>query len=89
MNKLGLESAFPVEIIERDYLGCVESRVQHLGMSKRFYAACAAMQGIVTNYELLQDCIKDSRTQGKSHQSYIAEYAYEIADELLKQEQDE
>lgn len=46
------------------------------GMSKRFYAACAAMQGLLANPSL--------------HTLYthneIISFSFEIADELLKQE---
>lgn len=43
------------------------------GMSKRFYAACAAMQGLLASgsYSSMENCIAD---------------AYAHADELLKQE---
>ncbi len=47
------------------------------GMSKRFYAACAAMQGMVAN--------QDTRSWAHSYQDVIAS-AYKHADELLKQE---
>lgn len=65
-NKLGQEPAFPCEHFPQD------STIE--GMSKRFYAACAAMQGLISNPEnkgTSQACIRLS---------------YEIADELLRQE---
>ena len=46
-------------------------------MSKRFYAACAAMQGMVAN--------QDTRSWAHSYQNVIAS-AYKHSDELLKQE---
>lgn len=65
---LGQEPAFPTEF-GIDY--------SNKGMSKRFYAACAAMQGLMAN----------------THPTYIlmsienkAHWAYSAADELLKQE---
>ena len=59
-EKLGQEAAFPMYQVEG-------------GMSKRFYAACAAMQGFISSgYEGSADV--------------IAEMAYRVADELLKQE---
>jgi hypothetical protein len=45
------------------------------GMSKRFYAACKAMQGICVNAG------RNGHTFSK-----IVKISYEIADELLKQE---
>lgn len=48
------------------------------GMSKRFYAACAAMQGILANTILIDD--------GFVKPELIAEFAYKCADEILKQE---
>ena len=45
-NKLGLETAFP---LDGNYAAdALETNNQ--GMSKRFYAACAAMQGLIANY---------------------------------------
>lgn len=90
MSNLGKEPAVPIEKIQANVNDTgVSKLVPYLGMSKRFYAACAAMQGIMANYELLQAYIKGSGANGKSHLSFVAEYAYEAADELLKQEQDE
>ena len=45
------------------------------GMSKRFYAACAAMQGLLSNSQNLE--IQNTEVVNK---------AYAIADELLKRE---
>lgn len=45
------------------------------GMSKRFYAACAAMQGILSNSDVTVKNAKD-----------YAEMAYDFADEILKHE---
>jgi len=47
------------------------------GMSMRFYAACAAMQGLLAGNELSKYVI-DPTT--------IVQQAYKFADELLKQE---
>ena len=63
-EKLGQEFAFP----NTDGASfCTD------GMSKRFYAACMAMQGLITH---------------GSSQSYesMTQEAYGIADEILKQE---
>jgi hypothetical protein len=49
------------------------------GMSKRFYAACAAMQGILSGMT--------STTNPEELNYYgIVNESYELADELLKQE---
>jgi hypothetical protein len=48
------------------------------GMSKRFYAACAAMQGLLSNqctYRLINDDFKD-----------LVCDSYKIANQLIKQE---
>ena len=45
------------------------------GMSKRFYAACAAMQGLLNNSQNLE--VQNTEVVNK---------AYAIADELLKRE---
>lgn len=68
-KKLGKETAFP----SQGYA------VEHYnGMSKRFYAACAAMQGLCVGRKTSEmfkcECVD------------IAERAFVIADELLKQE---
>lgn len=74
MSKLGQEPAFPAENL---------GQYSYSGMSKRFYAACAAMQGIlasqVGNYEV----------EGGTRQDYceqLIEQSFQFADELLKQE---
>lgn len=70
-QKLGQEPAFPNENTEF----CQDPYCY--GMSKRFYAACAAMQGIManSNSEMINlDAIG------------VARIAFEYADELLKQE---
>lgn len=52
----------------------LDFQVSHPGMSKRFYAAVHAMQGIMAN-------------TGKYHEpSSIATEAFEIADALIEQE---
>ena len=47
------------------------------GMSKRFYAACAAMNGIMAG----RSCVFDNMNPKR-----VVEFSYELADELLKQE---
>lgn len=50
------------------------------GMSKRFYAACAAMQGLLANGRYDQRYYEGDSTE------IICKRAFKIADELLKQE---
>ena len=69
MKKLGQEPAFPKDSFTNQY---------QIGMSKRFYAACAAMQGMLSSGKF---------AEGVAHNPAITELSYEIADELLKQEQ--
>ena len=71
-DKLGQESAFPELCVNDPHLGISNTPE----MNKRFYAACAAMQGIVSN-----STIHSSVTPER-----IIELCYIIADELLKQE---
>ena len=75
-EKLGQESAFPIEYQEFNSFG--EFKRTEFGMDKRFYAACAAVSGIMAN----------ARTEPieNFHFKNIVEDAYKIADELLKQE---
>ncbi|MFW6273043.1 MAG: hypothetical protein ACOC2U_04625 [bacterium] len=72
-RKLGQEPAFAGSISASDGRDFYEE-----GMSKRFYAACAAMQGILASEKFLLPNNKDY--------SYCAELSYKYADELLKQE---
>lgn len=75
-KKLGQEPAFPpsreVQELNPDCEG------YNIGMSKRFYAACTAMQGILSASSIMK--IKSP------HIKLLTEMSYEIADELLKQE---
>jgi hypothetical protein len=52
------------------------------GMSKRFYAACAAMQGLLANPEIIKAMAQSIKTSDKD----LAKASYAAADELLKQE---
>ena len=83
-KKLGSEQAFPTERIKKVYKdGTIETYniESKPGMSKRFYVASLAMQGILS--------IKSEYMLGNCDipvPSEVAKYAYECADELLKQE---
>ncbi len=70
-EKLGQEPAFPFVFNENEPVEL------HVGISKRFYAACMAMQGQIANKGLSLELNRLSRD---------IEYAYMYADELLKQE---
>lgn len=67
-KKLGQELAFPADPATQSYAG----------VSKRFYAACAAMQGILAS---------GMKISGSNpNPSLVARTAYLMADELLKKE---
>ena len=73
-EKLGQEPAFPIEAQNAPYL----LALGYAGMTKRFYAACAAMQACIS-------CGAFNLTDTTAPY-FIAEKAYDIADELLNQE---
>jgi hypothetical protein len=76
-KKLGQEAAFPEPYLHDPNLAldC------HPGMSKRFYAACAAMQGILANNYLVPK-LNDKPIY------WVVRFSYDLADELLKQEEE-
>ena len=68
-------------------------KIPQNGMSKRFYAACTAMQGLLVNYKISigipnvnQNSMEDSLKREKQVIKDIITKSYELADELLKQE---
>ena len=71
-QKLGQEPAFATSA---DLCG---EAVYQEGMSKRFYAACAAMQGLLSSSDL--------NNLQYSFEKVIPKLAFMYADELLKQE---
>ena len=83
--KLGQDPAFP----ELDY-DSGQMYYQKNGMSKRFYAACAVMQGLLSgiysNKETINSITELSERYSIESCDYIVGMAYEYADELLKQE---
>ena len=86
-EKLGQEAAFP------DPARCAEQSISNQspwanpsGMSKRFYAACAAMQGILSNTDLMTKVHEVSNSKNEDPKLVVIRNAYEFADELLKQE---
>ena len=66
-NKLGQEPAFPTSA-QLD-----GESIYQAGMSKRFYAACCAMQGLISHY-------------GLSYSENHSVEAFKLADNLLEQE---
>lgn len=80
MAKLGQEPAFAIPGNDYKTEGASRYHPKQQGMSKRFYAACAAMQGL---------CVGKITSEIKKGECVdIAEMSYIIADELLKQEND-
>ena len=71
-QKLGQEPAFPVD--GKNQSDSLKYGLS--GMSKRFYAACAAMQGIAAMHSTRTDIDNE----------WICKTAFNTADELLKQE---
>lgn len=77
-EKLGQEPAFPLPT--GVFLNYNENGIiidNENGMSKRFYAACSAMHGLLTTGRYSENGI---------YNPVIAKLSFEIADELLKQE---
>lgn len=80
-EKLGQEPAFACTYEIR--ISGQNKLCYHEGMSKRFYAACVAMQGILANQNGEYGVI------GGTNQQYterLISQSYQFADELLKQE---
>ena len=76
-QKLGQEPAFPIE--ENYVRNYGPSTNTYFGISKRFYAACAAMQGLLA-YPGINGKNSDKVME------WIAEHAFMQADKLLEQE---
>ena len=83
-EKLGQEPAFPITEEQMDRIEQYPHMSEMAGMSKRFYAARAAMQGLLSNELYLKDAAL--ATKGKNIVREIVSNAYAFADELLKQE---
>ena len=96
-EKLGQDPAFPV-INQNSALATWNAGQDPTGMNKRFYAACAAMQGMQASmiskeaYDTFERGAYDAFERGaidhncKNVAEYVAKMAFIIADELLKQE---
>ena len=90
-NKLGQESAFVQPFCmdkEGNFYTPRERSIEDSGMSKRFYAACAAMQGLLANPYLMESLANDAKSTQEA-QLRIIKASYQYADELLKQENNE
>lgn len=83
-QKLGDEPAFPTDYGFQENIGTVP----HTGMSKRFYAACAAMNGILANPNTASQIAQQfGSISAEDANELVCKTAYKLADELLKQEQ--
>lgn len=91
-NKLGQEPAFAALAIDKSIKSDEQTTEHSLngnnGMSKRFYAACAAMQGLLANTYLMESLANDAKSTQEA-QLRIVKSSYQYADELLKQENNE
>lgn len=90
-KKLGSEPAFQTEVNHEngEIMGVLQTgntTALYPGMSKRFYAACAAMQGMLSNMEYQIRSAKVAETHRKKADEWLVHTAYSLADELLKQE---
>lgn len=81
-TKLGQEPAFPLD----GQFAMSALKSNNFGMSKRFYAACAAMQGMLANMEFLKANGQAALQNGLKPEEFFIKTAYSLADELLKQE---
>jgi len=86
MEKLGQEPAFPPTREMQELTPTCEG--YHVGMNRRFYAACAAMQGLLANDQIIIALSKiyPENSQFAELRQHTVSMAYEYADELLKQE---
>jgi hypothetical protein len=81
-KKLGQDSAFARPFGRSKY----KYNESSIGMNKRFYAACAAMQGIIASNNSIHLVNGHEDNTGWHEPIGIVKCAYEFADELLKQE---
>lgn len=87
-KKLGQEPAFSGTTVRTGDARSSQPlvKIYNSGMSKRFYAACAAMQGTLANEQLRLNLLADSKTVKQDPDKYLIKYCYHMADNLLKQE---
>jgi len=85
-EKLGQEPAFPqTGLPEREEVMLTDGLLK-FGMSKRFYAACAVMTGLLSTIEFQKANAIMARKNDIQSDRLLIRTAYELADELLKQE---
>ena len=91
-KKLGQDSAFPRITEFRDGYR-LDDIYEHgtLGITKRLYIATKLMQGILSNSNMKNAVLMDSKQKGTnpdslSPEEYTAKIAFDYADGLLKQE---
>lgn len=92
-KKLGQEPAYPSEFDPQtmSFTGCkdIEFKKEYekhtCGMSKRFYAACSAMRGLLANSTVASKLHEHDVPQEEQINSII-KASYEYADKLLEQE---
>lgn len=84
-EKLGQEPAFPAATDDL-LTGIVKQNKNPEGMSKRFYAACAAMQGLLANTEMMKLLANRAELASIDWRENLAIHSFQISDEILKQE---
>lgn len=83
-NKLGQDPACPIDGILIDKFSQVD--FNPMGMNKRFYAACAAMQAMLSNMTLIEIMTKKADLLEAHWSETLVSNAYILSDALLKQE---
>lgn len=85
-DKLGQKPAYPLEYSTFEGMVPNKTRVYHheTGMSKRFYAACVAMQGMLASHAN-PNGLHPMHSSDEDIEKAI-KTCYKYADELLKQE---
>jgi len=73
--------AYPWQYMDRDSMGVEVTREQGMGMSLRDYFATAALQGIISNQQLLANL--DDMVPEKGTRQVAAYFAYACADAML------
>lgn len=85
-KKLGQEPAFANVAFDKNGIFTHLEEEGHYGMSKRFYAACAAMQALISNPNIARP--GSHNTEGSLEEQYkdFSKRCFEYADALLEQE---
>lgn len=84
-KKLGTEPAFPRSHTDID-ANSPFFKLGDKGISQRLYLAGMALQGILSNTELLTIITKLAVNNASTTSKYVAKASYVYADELLKEE---